>query len=312
MIAFGPIPSRRLGFSLGINHIPPKYCSYACVYCQVGRTSPLTIKRRPFFSIEQITAEIKRKIEKCASLNQTIDFLTFVPDGEPTLDLNLEQEIQALQVFHIPIAVITNASLLTIAPVRSALHLADWVSVKVDTVHHETWRKINRPHGYLRLDDVLHSIRRFSAEYAGVLVTETMLVQGINDSSQEMNNLAAFLSQLQPQTAYLSAPIRPPVEKWVTPPNPETVNCAFQTLSKRIRQVKLLTTPEENRFSVTGKLADDLMNITAVHPLREDVVLELVRISGEPWEIVEELIEKGILQRVVYENKHFFIQRFHP
>jgi len=112
MFAFGPVPSRRLGRSLGINNIPPKTCSYSCVYCQLGRTSRLIADRQAFYKPKEIFKEVKRKVDEAISRNEKIDYLTFVPDGEPTLDINLGKEISLLRQIRIPLAVLTNASLL--------------------------------------------------------------------------------------------------------------------------------------------------------------------------------------------------------
>ena len=107
-VAFGPVPSRRLGRSLGINNIPPKFCSYSCVYCQVGKTRDLTIARRSFYKPEEIFEQVKRKVNETIQRNEQIDYLTFVADGEPTLDMNLGNEVSLLKQIGIPIAIITN------------------------------------------------------------------------------------------------------------------------------------------------------------------------------------------------------------
>jgi len=112
MITFGPVPSRRLGRSLGINNIPPKICTYSCVYCQVGQTIQMQVHRKDYYDPDKILKDVQTKIEKVQARGDTIDYLTFVPDGEPTLDINLGQEIEMLGEFGIKIAVITNASLL--------------------------------------------------------------------------------------------------------------------------------------------------------------------------------------------------------
>ncbi len=147
MIAFGPVPSRRLGRSLGINNIPPKYCTYGCVYCQVGRTSHMQAERSNFYRPEAIVQDVLNKCKKAQEQEQTIDYLTFVPDGEPTLDIDLGLEILLLKPLGIKTAVITNSSLLWRADVRAEIKNADLISVKIDTVNNETWHKINRPHG---------------------------------------------------------------------------------------------------------------------------------------------------------------------
>ncbi|MEJ2568295.1 MAG: radical SAM protein, partial [candidate division WOR-3 bacterium] len=129
-IPFGPVPSRRLGRSLGINNIPPKICSYSCVYCQVGKTYNLSIERKEFYKAEEIKTQVFKKIAALKKQKEKIDFLSFVADGEPTLDINLGKEIEILKKSGIPIAVITNASLINRNDVRSDLSKADWVSVK--------------------------------------------------------------------------------------------------------------------------------------------------------------------------------------
>ncbi|MFO7742846.1 MAG: radical SAM protein, partial [Anaerolineae bacterium] len=132
MIAFGPVPSRRLGRSLGINNIPPKICTYSCAYCQLGRTIKMEVERRPFYEPEDILRHVQDKVEKSEGAGEAIDYLTFVPDGEPTLDANLGHEIELLQPLGIKIAVISNASLVWREDVREELGQADWVSLKVD------------------------------------------------------------------------------------------------------------------------------------------------------------------------------------
>ena len=122
MYVFGPVPSRRLGYSLGINHIPPKHCSYSCVYCQLGRTTNCSIRRENFYPVEEILAQVRQAIAESASQGQTIDYLSLVPDGEPALDLNLGDLIRELKTFRIPVAVISNSSLLTSVDVQEALH----------------------------------------------------------------------------------------------------------------------------------------------------------------------------------------------
>ncbi len=123
-----------------------KHCSYSCTYCQVGRTRPLEIHRQAFYTVEEIMAAVEEKLIEAQSKDQTIDYLSFVPDGEPTLDINLGKEIDALKPFGIPVAVICNATQINDPEVIEALNKADWVSLKVDSVLDPAWRKINRPH----------------------------------------------------------------------------------------------------------------------------------------------------------------------
>jgi wyosine [tRNA(Phe)-imidazoG37] synthetase (radical SAM superfamily) len=307
-IAFGPVPSRRLGYSLGINHIPPKHCSYACVYCQVGATSHMTIRRQIFYTISEIVDAVRQKVGECAAIGQEINYFTFVPDGEPTLDLNLGEEIDALRQFNIPIAVISNATLIHLPEVRDALTKADWFSLKVDSVDEATWRKINRPHGHLNLKIQLAAMQSFADEYTGQLVTETMLVSGINDTPEELSAIADFLAALAPHTAYISTPIRPPVETWVHAPDTEHIHNAFQIFSAKGNNVELITHPEDITFALTSDLQSDILSITAVHPMRQDAVKELLRKSSEEWETVNALVESGALIELEHEGEMFYLR----
>ncbi|MFP4166009.1 MAG: radical SAM protein [Opitutales bacterium] len=306
MIAFGPIPSRRLGRSLGINNIPPKRCPYSCVYCQVGRTTNLGLERRAFYEPQAVLQAVLRQRD---AVHEPVDYLSFVPDGEPTLDLGLGETIRLLRALDIPIAVISNASLIWRPEVREDLALADWVSLKVDTVCEDTWHRITRPNRKLNLSTILAGMLNFARGYRGTLVTETMLVEGVNDADEESRQTADFIGRLNPSKAYLSVPTRPPPESWVRSADEETINRIFQLFSDRINHVECLTGYEGNAFASTGDLQNDLLSITAVHPLREEVVRELlVRDHGE-WEQVDALLRNGKLAKVEYAGQTYYIRR---
>ena len=211
MIVFGPIPSRRLGRSLGINNIPPKTCSYSCIYCQVGRTVCMSIKRAAFFSPENIYEEAAGRIRDLQKNNEVIDYITFVPDGEPTLDINLGLTIDRLKEFNIKIAVITNSSLLNDNEVVKDLMKADLVSLKIDSVFPNLWSKINRPYGTLKLKNVLDGIINFSGKFKGTLFTETMLINGMNDSIESVYKTAEFIKLINAERSYLLVPMPMPV-----------------------------------------------------------------------------------------------------
>jgi wyosine [tRNA(Phe)-imidazoG37] synthetase (radical SAM superfamily) len=315
MIAFGPIPSRRLGRSLGINNIPPKICTYACVYCQLGRTIKMQTERQSFYEPEEILQDVRDKVEKTRKAGESIDYLTFVPDGEPTLDINLGREIELLRPLGIKIAVITNSSLMWQEEVREALTKADWVSLKMDAVQEDIWRRIDRPHGTLRLPSIQDGIREFAKAYTGHLATETMLVEGVNDSEEHLGEIADFLARLRPGVAYLAIPTRPPAEKWVLPPAEETINRAHQILRQGVGQVEYLIGYEGNTFAFTGNVEQDLLSITAVHPMREDAVDEfLARAqSKQPaeadWEVVRRLMAQDQLVEVEYGGHRFYLRR---
>lgn len=310
MIAFGPVPSRRLGRSLGINIIPPKTCSYSCIYCQLGQTSNKQIERRLFYEPKEILREVEQKVEQLNDQGDSIDYLAFVPDGEPTLDINLGREIELLKPLGIRIAVITNASLLWDEKVRSELYNADWISVKVDGFSAAVWRKVNSPHSALDHNIILKGINDLAEGYAGEFTTETMLIRGVNDHPGELGKIAYFLTELRPKKAYISIPTRPPAAEWVKPANGEAVNQAYRIFADRSLDVEYLIGFEGNAFASTGDAEADLLSITAVHPMREDSVRELLSTCNEDWGVVEGLIQRGELTRIRYQGANFYLRAF--
>jgi wyosine [tRNA(Phe)-imidazoG37] synthetase (radical SAM superfamily) len=311
-IVFGPVPSRRLGRSLGINNVPHKLCSYACVYCQVGRTPDLAVERRELLPPERIVREVEARLNDLRRRMEPVDYLAFVPDGEPTLDSRLGDTIEALRPLGVPVAILSNASLVDRRDVQSDLLRADWVSLKVDAVRPEAWRRVNRPHGRLRPQDVLAGGLRFSRRFRGILATETMLVAGANDSEADIAAVARYLQALGPDVAYLSVPTRPPAEVWVRPPGEEVVLRAFQQLLGELAgtRVEMLVADEGNAFASTGDAREDLRAITAVHPMRREAVADLLARCGEGWSVVEELVAEGRLARREHGGRAFYVRRF--
>jgi len=307
-VVFGPVPSRRLGRSLGLNNIPPKTCSYSCVYCQVGRTSRLRLRRESYYSVEQLFRSVERRIAHLKQQEEPLDYLTFVPDGEPTLDVNLGSHINHARSFGIPVAVISNGSLLWQPAVKQDLQAADWCSLKVDTVEETVWRRINRSHRALRLRSVLQGMRDFSREYQGELVTETMLVEGINDARQQLQQTAGFIAELQPSVAYIAVPTRPPAEPWVKPPPIEVLNTAFQIYTEILDQVEFLITYEGDQFTTGGDVEHDVLDITAVHPMRRSAIERLLRTADKEWTAIEKLLRQEKLVEVEYEGEQFYLR----
>ncbi|MDZ7623715.1 MAG: radical SAM protein [Ignavibacteriaceae bacterium] len=307
-IVFGPIPSRRLGRSLGVNNIPPKICSYSCVYCQVGLTDSMSIERREFYPLEEIVTEISERVEQLKNSAERIDYITFVPDGEPTLDINIGKAIQLIKPLGIKIAVITNSSLLWDKEVRDDLLLADWVSVKIDTTDERSWHKINRPYGKLDLQRVLNGVKLFRNSFKGTLVTETMLVKGLNDSKESLTNTAEFIGKLNPNKAYILVPTRPPAEKFVEPPSEENLNIAYQIFNSIISNVEFLTGGEGSDFTYSSDVEKELLDILAVHPMKKEAVEIFLNKAGTDWSLIEELINKNILKEVPYSAATFIIK----
>jgi len=310
-LVFGPVPSRRLGRSLGVNNIPAKNCSYSCIYCQVGKTTNMTCERRIFHKPEKIVTKAKTKIQGAGSRNQTIDYLTFAPDGEPTLDINLGSEISLLKQTEIRVAVLTNASLIWRRDVREDLLKADVVSLKVDAVSNNIWRRINRPCKDLRLGFILEGMATFSKEFKGPIISETMLVDSV-DYGNEFEKIADFLKSLERlNRAYIAVPTRPPTENWVRPPKQEIINRASQVFSEKlgIDRVEYLTAYEGDAFVSTGKVKEDLLSITTVHPMRKEAVEKLLKKANADWRIMHKLLQEGKLRELEYEGNTYYVRK---
>jgi len=265
--------------------------------------------RCSFFEPEDIFRDVQRKLAEAKEASERVDYLTFVPDGEPTLDVNLGREIMLLRELKVPVGVITNSSLLWRDDVKEELGQADWVSLKIDAVQEVAWRRINRPHKNIRLPMVLDGIRTFAKAFTGKLVSETMLVRGVNDGKSGLEEVAGFLHKVQPHVAYLSIPTRPPAERDVRSPDEEALNRAYQILADKVRRVEYLVGYEGDDFALTGEIEKDLLSITAVHPMREEAVRTLLSRAGSSWEVIDRLVAQGDLARTMYDGQIFYLRR---
>ena len=306
---FGPVPSRRLGSSLGINNIPYKICSYTCVYCQIGPTLRMETQRQHYSDPEELAARVKKRLLQLAETGERVNYLTIVPDGEPTLDLALEELLLRLKETGIPVAVISNASLISKADVRRALYVADWVSLKIDALSEDLWKRIDRPHPSLDHGDILAGMEEFARSYKGTLCSETMLVKGLNDGPTELEKVASFLSSsLSPSKAYISVPTRPPAASWVQMPDAETVAAAYAIFTEQGIDTETLTGYEGNAFVVTDDPVEEILNITAVHPMRSDAVKEVLRRKGSDEKSIDRLVAEDRIRRVQYGNWVYYVR----
>jgi wyosine [tRNA(Phe)-imidazoG37] synthetase (radical SAM superfamily) len=311
MISFGPIPSRRLGKSLGINNIvPPKVCSYNCIYCQVGKTINQEIRRKVFFDPETIFNDVRHHLKKLGRKNYP-DYLTFVSNGEPTLDINLGKAIKMVKHFGIPVAIITNASLIGEKSVRDDLMMADWLSLKIDAADSDTWHLVNRPAPGQDFKSIIENIVLFADSYRGLLRTETMLIEGINDSVENIRGLSEIIKRINPGKAYLAIPTRPPSVKSVKPPDIEILNMAWNIYNDMNISTELLTGFEGIVTGFTGNIYEDILNITAVHPLREDSLLNLLQNNDSDLKVVKSLISQRLLRSSTYNGNRYYIREYH-
>jgi wyosine [tRNA(Phe)-imidazoG37] synthetase (radical SAM superfamily) len=210
-ITFGPVPSRRLGRSLGVDMLPFKTCTYDCVYCQLGPTTRTSIRRAAFRDPREVVAAVGRVLDERSG----VDVLTFSGSGEPTLERNLGRTIRALkEAYALPVVVLTNGALLYRPEVRAELLNADFVLPSMDGWTEEPFRRINRPHPSLRLAAILQGLVSFRNEFTGQLWLEILFVEGINDSLDDLPGLVDWLARIQPDRVQINTVVRPPAESW--------------------------------------------------------------------------------------------------
>ena len=297
---FGPVPSRRLGQSLGIDPVPLKTCNWNCVYCQLGRTIPLNNKRCEFFPREDMIAEVEQSL--AAHKSGEIDWVTFVGSGETTLHASIGWLIRQVKALtHLPVAVITNGSLLYLPEMRRELSAADAVMPSLDAGNARLYRKINRPHPEVSFKRLTEGLAAFRKEYQGKLWVEVMLVRGLNDTEDALNEIAKRLHNIRPDEVHILLPDRPPVEPWVQPSDEEGLLRARAILGEVARVIH----PASGSFDLSGaeSLLEAVVGIITRHPMREaeliatlehyspgDVVttLEALRNSGKA-QVVERL-----------------------
>jgi len=263
---------------------------------------------RPFYKTTRIVEQARMKLEQAREKGEPVDYVTFVPDGEPTLDANLGEEIETLKTLGYRVAVITNGSLLWREDVRQHLLKANWVSLKVDAVTEDTWHGVNRPHKSLKLETILKGMLTFARAFGGELTTETMLIRNVNDELDEIKKIATFLAVLKPARAYIAIPTRPPAER-IEPASEQTINTAYQVLAERLSGVAYLIGYEGNAFACTGDVQEDILSITTVHPMREDAVVKFLENSRTDWGTIQELIDNGSLINLKYQGKKFYMRK---
>lgn len=294
---FGPVPSRRLGQSLGIDTIPLKTCNWNCVYCQLGRSKPMVGERLEYIPREDILAEVKETL--ASAKKDSIDWITFVGSGEPTLHIGIGWLIQEIKAFSdLPVAVITNGALLSLSKVRDSLLQADAVLPSFDAGNADSFRRINRALPKFSFDKQVEGLIAFREEYQGKLWVEVMLMDQINDSESDLKEIASKLEAIQPDEIHIILPTRPPAETWVRPSGDDGLLRARAILGKIAKVVQ----PTGGNFDISGyeNVVDAIVGIITRHPMSQrelEVTLEN-HFPGETQKTLEKLEASGQAQAI--------------
>lgn len=295
-IIFGPVPSRRLGRSLGIDPTPSaalpgtarispssgknprKICNWNCVYCQLGRTRPFTRARARFFNPEALRAELRRVLG--SESTGPVDWITFVGTGEPTLNSDLGTMLRGIRdETDLPVAVITNGSLLSRPEVRRELAPADAVLPTLDAGSPALFRRINRAPSEYTFKLHLEGLVDFRSEFTGKLWLETMLLENINDDESSLRDLAAAVGRIAPDEIHLLLPTRPPAEPWVLPASREAVLRAESILG----EIAPVVQPDQRYGEFGRKIEEDPLDAAARILVRHPMTDEELRSALKAW-----------------------------
>ncbi len=181
--------------------------------------------------------------------------------------------------------------------------------MKIDAVTEGIWRKVNRPYRTLKLDKILQGTLEFSRTFKGELTTETMLINNINDTSEEIQKIADFIAELKPEKSYIAIPIRPPAEKWAKPATEDIINMAYHIFIDKSIRTEYLIGYEGDAFASTGNVGDDLLSITSVHPMREEAVKNFLQKAGANWKTIERLKNEDKLVEIEFKEHKFYLRK---
>jgi wyosine [tRNA(Phe)-imidazoG37] synthetase (radical SAM superfamily) len=208
---YGPVPSRRLGRSLGIDLVPFKTCTYDCIYCQLGRTTSKTMERRPYAPIHDILDELKIKL----ATGEAPDYISLAGSGEPTLHSEIGELIGKIrELTEIPVAVLTNGSLLYLPEVREDLMRADLVIPSLDAGDHTIFQYVNRPHREISFDNMVNGLIDFTDDYPGQVWLEVLLVSGVTSMAADVEKIAGWANKISPARVQLNTVCRPAAEDY--------------------------------------------------------------------------------------------------
>ncbi|MFG0251239.1 MAG: radical SAM protein [Phycisphaerales bacterium JB038] len=302
---FGPVPSRRLGRSLGIDPVPSKTCNWNCVYCQLGRSRPVINERREWVPSAEIIAELSAYLAEHGE--EGFDWITFVGSGETTLHTGIGDLIRETRALTSkPVAVITNGSTLHLPEVREALLPAAAVMPSLDAGSEELYRRITRAHPDCTFQRQIDGLRRFREEYTGHLWLEVMLIAGLNDGPAALADLCQAVASINPDEVHLVTPSRAPAEEWVEVPGAEALRQATTILGAVTRVV----TPAAEVVDLRGNanLEETIVSIVTRHPMTE---AQLLQVAGKARaqtlsEVLRALETSGRIQAVERQGERFY------
>jgi wyosine [tRNA(Phe)-imidazoG37] synthetase (radical SAM superfamily) len=298
---FGPVPSRRLGRSLGVDLVPPKTCTFDCLYCEIGRTTHLTRRRQPY-RVEEIIRELE---DYLAAPPSALDYVTLAGSGEPTLNQGLGEIISAVKRFtDTPVAVLTNGSLFYLPGVRAEVADADVILPSLDAGREETFRRINRPHPELSLELVVSGLKALRREYPGQIWLEIMMLKDLNDREEELTALQGLLRELAPDRVQLNTAVRPVADRAAQPLTKEEMNAVARFLGEGIEVAAASGEVSPERLGLKDR---DLLEMLARRPMTAGDLAQALGLSlAQVRERLGRLLKSGLVSRHMHREQDFY------
>lgn len=301
---FGPVPSRRLGLSLGIDLIPRKTCSYDCIYCQVGKTTDQIMKPTSFVPVPDVIKELKEVLSKTPS-----DVITLAGSGEPTLNTDIGEIILEIKkITSTPITLLTNGSLLWDKHVREKVTGVDILIPTLSSVYEETYKKIHRPHPGLKLDNILKGLKEMRKEYTGDFIFEVVLLKGLNDTEKEISGISKIIKDIQPDKVQLNTVVRPPSEP-----------SAISLSSEKLEEIKnylggsteiIAAATLQSRVNKLDSIGSQIIEMIKRRPVTVDDISNSLNIQKvETERFIKGLIIKGHIQEQRHGDSLFYTSK---
>jgi wyosine [tRNA(Phe)-imidazoG37] synthetase (radical SAM superfamily) len=300
---YGPVPSRRLGRSLGIDLVPHKICTYDCIYCQVGKTTDKTLVRKEYVPVKEILEEVRRFLKEETS---SIDHLSLSGSGEPTLHSQIRSVIEGIKtITSIPVAVITNGSLLYEEEVRQDLLHADIVLPSLDAVSSEVFMRINRPRPGFSIEKVIEGLVEFRKVYKGQIWLEILFCKDVNDSKEELLRMKKAVDRIQPDRIHLNTVVRPPSEKWAAPLSQKEMEEIQVYFGEK---ASIITEFDRHPSSISGRdIKEEILEILKRRPLSlSDLSKGMGIPQNELDEYIKPLAQEGKIQTRIFGGSIYY------
>jgi len=299
---YGPVPSRRLGLSLGVDIIPAKVCTLDCIYCQIGRTTEKTIERKNYTDIEAVLDELKKRVAQ----GLKADFITISGSGEPTLNSRLGELIDGIKkITSFPVAVLTNGTLLYRPDVRADCAKADVVLPSLDAGDQRAFQRINRPHNDISIEKVISGLCAFRNEFAGQIWLEVFFVDGLNTDSKQIAKIKDAIKRICPDKVQLNTAVRPTAE-----PNVKIVDAEkLQSIANQLGDKCEVIADFMLRHHVEHieRKAEDVLSMLKRRPCTlEDICGSLDIRRNELLKYISYLKQQGVIHSEEKDGKIFF------